>query len=73
MNKSNFNMNTPDLGSLDLKTYLLKVTSYWKLFLLTIVIALAIAKYNNMMNTDIYNVNKCTCILYTSVYNYIFN
>lgn len=48
---------TKEVNSLNLKSYLLKVLSYWKIFVISIITALLFAKYKNMMNVDSYSIN----------------
>lgn len=57
MEPKNLKNITQDIGSIDLKSYLLKIISYWKLFLFSSIIALAFAKYKNMMNTSNYKID----------------
>lgn len=57
MKSKNIKNITQDIGSIDLRSYLLKIVSYWKLFLFSILIAFAFAKYKNMMNTNNYKID----------------
>ena len=62
MSTKNIKDLTKEFGSIDIKSYLLKVFSYWKLFVLSVVISLAFAKYKNMMGTDTYKINSLITI-----------
>ncbi|ANW95741.1 hypothetical protein AXE80_05370 [Wenyingzhuangia fucanilytica] len=62
MSTKNIKDLTKEFGSIDIKSYLLKVFSYWKLFVLSVVISLAFAKYKNMMGTDTYKISSLITI-----------
>ena len=54
LNKLN---NSTIQANIDVKGYVFKVLSYWKLFFVTIVIALIVAKFMNDYKTKVYNLN----------------
>lgn len=62
MSTKNITDLTKDFGSIDIKSYLLKVFSYWKLFALSVIISLAFAKYKNMMGTNSYKISSLITI-----------
>ncbi|MGY5353874.1 polysaccharide biosynthesis tyrosine autokinase [Wenyingzhuangia sp. IMCC45467] len=62
MSTKNIKDLTKEFGSIDIKSYLLKVFSYWKLFVLSVVISLAFAKYKNMMGTNSYKISSLITI-----------
>ncbi|MEN8825144.1 MAG: hypothetical protein ABF273_02185, partial [Wenyingzhuangia sp.] len=62
MSEKNTKNISKDLGTIDVKSYLLKVISYWKLFTLTLILCLAIAKYRNMMEEDTYKISSLIAI-----------
>ena len=68
-----------DIQSFDLREYLFKILSYWKLFILTIGIALVLAKIVNLTAERIYNLNSVITVkeeqnpLFTSSTNIMFN
>jgi len=62
MDSKNIKNITSEFGSIDIKSFLLKVLSYWKLFIVSILVALAIAKYKNMMGTQKYSINTLITI-----------
>lgn len=66
-------------SSFDFKGYLLKVLSYWKWFLITVVVALIIAYQVNIRKEKIYNIDTLISVkeetnpLFTSSTNLVFN
>lgn len=62
MSTKNIKDLTKEFGSIDIKSYLLKVFSYWKLFVLSVIISLAFAKYKNMMGKDSYRITSLITI-----------
>lgn len=68
-----------EIQSFDIKEYLFKVLSYWKIFLITIVFALFIAKIVNMRSQKIYNLKSLITVndeqnpLFSSSTNIAFN
>lgn len=57
MSKKNSYNNNSTANSIDIKTYAFKVFSYWKLFVVTIIIGLIIAKFMNGYKEKVYSLN----------------
>ena len=68
-----------DIQSFDIKEYLFTILSYWKLFLISVVLALFIAKVVNMTSERIYSLSSLITVkdeqnpLFTSNTNIAFN
>ncbi len=79
MEKQTFNYDFNDFSMLDLKTLLYKVLSYWKWFLVSIVISMLISKYINDSSQRIYSLESMIAVkeeqnpLFTSSTNIAFN
>ena len=78
INPSN-SAESKDENSIDLKSFIYKIFSYWKLFVITIIIGLSIAKFKNGYEEKSYNISTIITIkgvqnpLFSSSTNIAFN
>ena len=57
MNNQSKDFQTSTTSNIDVKKYLYKILGYWKLFLVTIIIGLIVAKFMNAYQEKIYSLD----------------
>ena len=74
-----FDIDANEIKSFDIKEYILKVISNWKLFLMTLVLGLSLASFVNRFKQKVYSLNSSITVkeeqnpLFTSTTNIAFN